>query len=166
MSYMYQVGHYGAALFAYAPAGAAVAIAGYEAAAIVGALVCVGLSTVPDLDYRVPLIEHRGPTHTVLFALLVGAGLAAATSVLVASSSPIVDVAFVAFAFLVGVLSIGSHLLADALTPMGIRPFWPFSRRRYSFDVARAANPIANYALFALGVGAVFVAATIVAILG
>ncbi|WP_265111836.1 metal-dependent hydrolase [Halosolutus halophilus] len=163
---MYQVGHYGAALFAYAPLGAAVAVAGYEAAAVVGALVCVSLSTVPDLDHRAPLIEHRGPTHTVLFAFLVGAGLAAATSVLVASSSPIVDVGFVAFAFLVGTLSIASHLLADALTPMGIRPFWPLSRRRYSFDVARAANPIANYALFAIGIGAALVAATIVAMVG
>ncbi|MFC4542138.1 metal-dependent hydrolase [Halosolutus amylolyticus] len=163
---MYQVGHYGAALFAYAPVGAAVAVAGYESAAVVGALVCVSLSTVPDLDHRIPLIDHRGPTHTVLFAVLVGFGLAAATSVLVASSSPIVDAGFVGFAFLVGILSIGSHLLADALTPMGIRPFWPLSRRRYSFDVAGAGNPIANYALLGLGVGAALVAATVVGLVG
>lgn len=162
-SYMYQVGHYGAALFVYAPVGTAVAVVGYEAAAIVGAFVCVALSTVPDLDHQLPVIEHRGPTHTVVFAVLVGAGLAATTSILVASPSPIADAGFVAFGFLVGTVSISSHLLADALTPMGIRPFWPLSGRRYTFDLTTAANPIANYGLLVLGIVAVLAGAAIVA---
>ncbi|WP_255169637.1 metal-dependent hydrolase [Natrononativus amylolyticus] len=161
---MYQLGHYGAALLAYAPLGGAVALAGYEPAAVIGALVCVSLSTLPDCDHRLPMIEHRGPTHTLLFAVLVGAGLAAAAAMLVGSASPI-DVGVVGFAFLVGTLSIGSHLAADALTPMGIRPFWPLSRRRYTLALTRAANPIANYVLFALGVVAfVTVAALVVAL--
>ncbi len=163
---MYQVGHYGAALVAYTPLGAAVAVGGYEAAAIVGALVCAGLSTLPDIDHRLPLVEHRGLTHTVMFALLVGVGMAAVTSVLVASSSPMVDVGFVTFAFLVGTVSIGSHLLADALTPMGIRPFQPFSRRHYTLGVTKAANPIANYVLFGFGVVTILAGAALVAIVG
>lgn len=166
LSNMYQLGHYGVALLAYAPLGAVVAVGGHEAAAIVGALVCVGLSTLPDCDHRLPVIEHRGPTHTVLFALLVGAALAAGAAALIEASSPFADVGFVAFAFVVGAVSIGSHLLADALTPMGIRPFWPVSRRHYTLGLTRAANPIANYALLGLGIGAVVVAATIVAMLG
>lgn len=163
---MYQVGHYGASLFVYAPLGAGVAAAGHETVAIVGGLVCVSLSTLPDCDHQLPFVEHRGPTHTVLFALLVGAALAAAAAVLVDAASPLVDVGFVGFAFVVGALSIGSHLLADALTPMGIRPFWPISRRRYTWNVTPAKNPIANYALLAAGVGAVLGAVGLVFALG
>ncbi|MFC4437857.1 MULTISPECIES: metal-dependent hydrolase [Natrialbaceae] len=163
---MYQVGHYGASLAAYAPFGAAVAVTGHETAAIVGGLVCVSLSTLPDFDHQVPFLEHRGPTHSLLFALLVGAALAAGAAVLVDAASPLVDVGFVAFAFVVGALSIVSHLLADALTPMGIRPFWPISRRRYTVNVTPAKSPVANYILFAVGIGAVLAAGGIVIAIG
>ena len=158
---MYQLGHYGVALLLYAPLGATVALGGNELAAIVGAVLCLGLSTLPDIDHKVPLIEHRGPTHTVLFAVFVGAALAGVASVLEAGPPPFGESGFVTFAFLCGVLSIGSHLLADALTPMGIRPFWPLWNRQFSLKVTRAANPIANYALFVLGLGATLVAATV-----
>lgn len=159
---MYQFGHYGASLLAYAPLGTLVSVAGYETAAIVGGIACVALSTVPDCDHRVPFLEHRGPTHTLVFALLVGTALAAAAAVLVDAPSPSADVGLVAFAFVVGALSIVSHLLADALTPMGIRPFWPVSSRRYTVNVTPAKNPVANYALFAAGVGAVLAAVAVV----
>lgn len=162
---MYQLGHYGAALLAYAPVGVAVSLAGYDAVAIIGGLVCASLSTLPDCDHRLPLIEHRGPTHTLLFAALVGAGLAGGAAALVGESSPFAGVGLVAFAFVVGALSIVSHLLADALTPMGIRPFWPLSRRRYTLKLTRASNPVANYALFALGVGAALGAGVLVSVL-
>ncbi|AFZ71649.1 inner membrane protein [Natronobacterium gregoryi] len=163
---MYQAGHYGAALLVYAPLGTAVALFGGDGVALVGAFVCVSLSTVPDLDHRLPLVAHRGPTHTVAFALLVGVTMAALAAVLVEPGSPLAGTALVTFAFVVGTLSIVSHLLADVLTPMGIRPFWPISSRHYSLEVTRAANPVANYALLALGVGSVVIAATLVAVFG
>ncbi|MFA9416782.1 metal-dependent hydrolase [Natrinema sp. HArc-T2] len=163
---MYQTGHYGGALTAYAPLGTFVALMGYGEIAAVGGLVCVALSTLPDFDHRLPLIDHRGPTHTILFALAVGAGLATLAAVFVDASSPFVDVGINAFAFLVGVASISSHLLADALTPMGIRPFWPFSRRRYSFAVTTAANPVANYGLLGLGLAATLAGLSITLLVG
>ncbi|ELY45709.1 metal-dependent hydrolase [Natronorubrum tibetense] len=163
---MYQLGHYGAALLVYAPLGTAVGLAGHETAAIVGALACVALSTLPDCDHRIPTIEHRGPTHSVGFALFVGVGLAAVAALFVGAGSPLAEVGFVAFAFVVGSLSIVSHLLADALTPMGIRPFWPVSRRHYTLEVTKAANPIANYVLLGLGAGVGVVATVVVATLG
>lgn len=163
---MYQLGHYGAALLAYAPIGVAVAVVGFEAVAVVGALVCVALSTLPDCDHRLPFIEHRGPTHSVPFAVLVGGALAAATAALIDASSPFVDLGLVAFAFLVGSLSILSHVAADAITPMGVRPFWPFSDRHYTARLTPAKNPVANYLLFGLGLVAIFGAALVVAALG
>jgi inner membrane protein len=63
---------------------------------------------------------------------------------------------------------IGSHIAADALTPMGVEPYR--DGRHYSYDVAKAANPLANYALLAVGVLAVGVAyvagATVGAVVG
>ncbi|QSW99067.1 metal-dependent hydrolase [Haloterrigena alkaliphila] len=150
---MYHVGHYGAALIAYVPLGTAIALAGHETTAVVGALACVALSTLPDCDYRLPAVEHRGATHSLAFALLVGAGLAAVTAIVVDASSPLVDVGVVTFAFVVGSLAIGSHLVADALTPAGIRPFWPVSQRHYTLEVTTTSNPLANYALLGIGVG-------------
>ncbi|ELZ01141.1 membrane-bound metal-dependent hydrolase [Natrialba chahannaoensis JCM 10990] len=163
---MYQVGHYGAALLVYAPLGTAVAVGGYEGLALIGGFVTIALSTLPDFDQRVPMLEHRGPTHTVGFALLVGILVAAAAAVLVGQSAPFVGLGLIAFAFAVGTLAIISHLFADVITPMGVRPFWPLSGRHYTLDVTRAANPIANYVLFGLGVGAVVCAVGIVTMVG
>jgi inner membrane protein len=163
---MYQVGHYGSSLLVYAPLGATVAVVGDETIAIVGGLVCVALSTLPDVDHRLPAVTHRGPTHTALFALLVGTALAGATVLSVDGATAGADVGLVAFAFVVGALSIGSHLLADALTPIGIRPFWPVSSRRYSWNLTRAKNPAANAALLALGLAATAGAVAFVAAVG
>lgn len=149
---MYQLGHYGAALVAYAPIGSAAWLAGNEAVAVVGCGVTVALSTLPDCDQRIPTIDHRGVTHTVLFAVLVGVALAGIASVLVGEDAALGDAGVVGFAFVVGTVAIGSHLLADLLTPMGIAPFWPVSRRRYSLSITPAKNPLANYLLLALGV--------------
>ena len=57
-----------------------------------------------------------------------------------------------AFGFLVGTGTVLSHIAADALTPMGVRPFAPLDSRHISLEVVRAANPVANYALLVLGV--------------
>ncbi|ARS91158.1 metal-dependent hydrolase [Natrarchaeobaculum aegyptiacum] len=158
---MYQFGHYGAALLAYAPVGGAVALAGYEQVAVVFGFVCLALSTLPDVDHSLPLIDHRGITHTVFFALFVGAGAAAVTAIL-ANAWGLSPTGLVGYAFVVGTLSIGSHILADAITPMGVRPLWPVSRWHYTLNLTNAANPIANYTLLGVGVGATSLAAVVV----
>jgi len=148
---VYRSGHYGVALLAYDPVGFGVLLAGYPVAALVGGAAVVLLTPLPDYDHRVPFLEHRGVTHTVLFAVLVGVSLA------VLAGSVHLAPPLVAFAFVVGALAVGAHLLADWLTPAGIRPFWPVSGRHCSLSVTTAANPVANYLLLALGV---FVTAT------
>ena len=69
---MHREGHIGAALVAYAPVGAVALALGFETLALVGAVAAGGLSMLPDYDQRVPGLDHRGPTHTVWFALVVG----------------------------------------------------------------------------------------------
>jgi inner membrane protein len=61
----------------------------------------------------------------------------------------------------VGVGTVGSHILADALTPAGVRPFAPYREDYYSYDAASASNPITNYAV--LGVGLLSAALALVA---
>ncbi|MBX0293954.1 metal-dependent hydrolase [Haloarcula nitratireducens] len=152
---MYRPGHYGAALLAYAPLGFALLSFDLPGLAVLGGALSLALAPVPDLDQRIPLIRHRGVTHTLLFALVVGGVLGAVGWV--AGTGAGVETArrLAAFGGVVGTVAILSHLLADVITPMGITPFWPLSRRNYTLRLARADNAIANYLLLALGVFAV-----------
>jgi len=70
---MHKKGHYGAALTAYAPVGMGALTLGFDVAAVGGGLIAVGLAMLPDVDMNLPNVAHRGPTHTVHFALGVGA---------------------------------------------------------------------------------------------
>lgn len=148
---MYRTGHYGAALLVYAPVGFALSAVDPALAVLCG-VGAVALSRLPDYDLMVPFVDHRGITHTVVFllvvaSLLAGAGWAFAD----AFGTPPVPTA--AVGAIAGTVAVGSHLLADALTPAGVPLLWPLSKKRYTLSVARASNPIANYGLLAAGVG-------------
>jgi len=157
---MYRTGHYGAALLVYAPFGVGLLLVGFDAAAIVGGVGMLGLARLPDYDLQVPFVSHRGPTHTLGFALLVGlvvgGGLAAlAGTNTVGETSVLPDAQTVgvgAFGFFVGFLAVVSHLIADALTPAGIEPWWPVSSKNYSLELVGADSTVGNYGLLALGV--------------
>lgn len=151
---MYRYGHYGAALAGYSPFGAVALAFGFETAAVGGALVALALAMVPDWDQRVPGIAHRGPTHTVTFAGVVAA-LSGVGGVFVGWLHPEIG-AFLAVGIgvylgAVGGVTILSHIAADALTPMGVRPFGG-DGDRYSLGVCRADSTLGNYGLLALGV--------------
>ncbi|OYR53683.1 hydrolase [Halorubrum sp. Ea1] len=158
---MYWRGHVGIALLAYAPVAGAVRVAGEPGLAVLGAAVAVACSTLPDLDHRLP-VAHRGPTHTVAFAVAAGAFAALAAGVAPPASAP-TGVALPPWtpAFVGGVatLSLCSHVAGDAITPMGIRPFRPLSAWHVTLDLTPAANPRANR-LF-LGVGAAALALSV-----
>ncbi|WP_434531054.1 metal-dependent hydrolase [Haloarcula sp. NS06] len=145
---MYQNGHYGAALLFIAPIGAVLIATGFVALAFLAAVGAVALAMVPDLDQRVPGVTHRGLTHTVWFALLVGV-ITALGAVALTIAGP---VASAVTGFVVGSGTILSHIAADALTPAGVRPWRPADDTHYSLDVVTAKNPLANYALLGLGI--------------
>jgi inner membrane protein len=145
---MHRWGHAGAALLAYASVGAAVTAAGDPALAVGGAAVAIAVSTLPDADELLPL-DHRGPTHTVWFVAVCalaasGLGTVAGPPVGRPAALPAVVGAAVG-------LSLVSHLLADVVTPMGVRPLYPVSSWHHSLEVTPARNPRANAALFGLG---------------
>jgi len=159
---MYRLGHQGAALVVYAPLGLALLLAGRPTLAVAGGGVSLALASLPDIDQRLPGVQHRGVTHTLGFAIAVGAALGAVGWLLGRDAGVGTGVEFATVGFVVGTTVIISHLLADVITPMGITPFWPVSDRHYSVGVCRADNAVANYALLGLGI-AVTVAALAVA---
>lgn len=159
---VYRLGHYGVSLLLYAPVGLLFALAGELGLAVVGGAGVLALARVPDYDQRIPGITHRGVTHTVLFAVLVGATLAGVLLALSrAGSQPLpADVLAprVAFAFGVGAFGILAHLAGDVLTPAGVPLLWPLSGRTYTVSLTTADSTLWNYLLFALGVFATAVA--------
>jgi inner membrane protein len=164
---VYRPGHVGVTLLVYAPVGYLLLVDGRGTLAVLGGAIAVALAMIPDFDIRLPGVSHRGATHTLLFALCVGAALGAIgwaiANAIGGVSLPLGEgvgvrtdrvssVRLGVFAFSIGALTVCSHLLADVLTPMGIAPFWPVSSKRYSFDVVKASNTVANVVLFVLGV--------------
>ncbi|ELZ48948.1 membrane-bound metal-dependent hydrolase [Halorubrum coriense DSM 10284] len=158
---MYRNGHVGASLVVYAPFGFLVtALASVEVGGG-GALGVASLAMVPDLDVRIPFVRHRGITHTVWFALLVGVAFGLVGAAVGLDDGLAEALLFGGAGFLFGAVTIVSHLLADALTPMGVRPYAPVRDDEYTLGLFTAANPLANYAL--LGLGLVVVAVALVA---
>lgn len=148
---MHEKGHIGASLVIYAPFGFVLTALSSFQLGVVGAVAVASMAMVPDLDMRVPLVKHRGITHTVWFAIVVGITFGIVGAVVGLQESILRAALFGGLAFLFGGLTIVSHILADALTPMGITPFAPVRNHKYTLDLFKAANPIANYVLFAFG---------------
>lgn len=146
-------GHVGAALTAYSPLYLAVLHFDYPRFAVLGTIIAIALASLPDCDLRLSTLQHRGPTHTVQFALVVGVivGCIGATLTLfnpggVAANPLVVGT----FCSVVALGTILSHIAVDALTPMGVDPL--ATGRRYSFVLCYAADRRYNYAMFGTGV--------------
>ena len=127
--------------------------------ALLGLVLSMGLVMLPDKDQGIPLLPHRGFTHTIWFASLVGLGMALVGMVI----APVLIFAgvdaqpVILFLGFIGVFSIVAHLFADAITPAGIKPYQPLSNRRHSGRIS-ANSFIGNWVLWLLGIGAILFA--------
>ncbi|MFW6320533.1 MAG: metal-dependent hydrolase [Halohasta sp.] len=178
---MYVLGHVGISLLLSAPFVAVALSTGQPLVAALTAAIMVALGPLPDLDTYTDRLAHRGPTHTVWFAL--GVGLAAAVVAAIVAAA--VDAATVANAGTVAVdaadtqyisshflpplapaiwfggasaLAVGGHLAGDLLTPMGLWPFRPLSGWHYTADLTPSKSPRANRVCFGVGSLALFAA--------
>ncbi|WP_224336492.1 metal-dependent hydrolase [Haloprofundus halobius] len=155
---MFRTGHYGVSLLVFAPIGYTLVSTGAVAPAFVLGATMLWLSMLPDVDHKLPAVSHRGPTHTLLFAGLVGglfwgvATLAIDTLGTLTVSLGETSVGLATFAFAVGFLTVVGHLVGDALTPMGVNFLWPLSGSGYSLSLTTADSAVWNYGLFVLGV--------------
>ncbi|HKU37163.1 MAG TPA: metal-dependent hydrolase [Polyangiales bacterium] len=102
-------------------------------------------SNVPDFDFVLGffggdarltyLLQHRGLSHTLIFALLLGA--------LVGSCCSLLQLKTVRF----DVLALGAgtgllHIGCDALNDYGVHPFYPFDNRWYYGDSVFIVEPL------------------------
>lgn len=149
---MYRAGHLGLSLLVFAPVGLALVLAGRADLAVLGEAVMVALASLPDYDHRVPFITHRGITHTVWFALAVGAVLGGVGWALAGRPAAPGASTLGVFGFGVGTLAVLAHLLGDVLTPAGIKPLWPLWGRSVTVSLTRADNTVANYGFLLAGV--------------
>jgi len=147
---MKQLGHYGTALLLYSPValsssfreqrdGACRRGARHRAGDGTGLRPLPSVRGPPRPDSHVRFRDSRR-TSRGRGGWIVGSQVDAATAR-----------TFGRFGFAVGALTVVSHLLADVITPMGIRPFWPLSDRHFTLDLVYAKNWAANVLLFVLG---------------
>lgn len=131
---------------------------------VVGLLVTSQMASIPDIDLRSNIFNHRGFTHTFTFAAIIGIIFLIITVpiLILLSYVGVLNLTYRTVALtligsdILGFMTITNHILADAITPAGIRPFqkppiFPdlsiFSDKRYTFDIVYAKNKMANSAL-------------------
>jgi len=155
---MYVLGHVGISLLLYAPLAWLLLSTGQPAVAALTGLLMIVLAPLPDLDTYTDRLDHRGPTHTVWFALGVGlvtlvAGVSAVAGGAIVGSSHSLPPVWVAGWFgTVSTLTVLGHLAGDMLTPMGVWPFRPALSVALYSRVDTVENPRANRLCFAAGV--------------
>jgi len=158
---MYKSGHMGVSLLLYSPV--LFAFLYYEKLflAAVGLVIVTSFASVPDLDFKVPKIKHRGYSHSLIGALVIAIpigiiGFFSYTylqqmllSVGVESqySSTFVGL----YCFGMGYFAVLTHYAGDIVTPSGIPILAPYSKTYYSLGLFYAKNPWANSIAFAIG---------------
>lgn len=158
---MYREGHYGINALLYSPVAFITSVSLSLELAIIGAVCVLGVATLPDCDrhfsdnmetarsniWTLIPIKHRGFTHTIWFAGIIGA-VGAGLGVLI----PFHETSVAAgFTFAVSFFGIVCHILGDALTPMGVKPFSPLSKTTRTVNLCNASNSMANYAFLLVG---------------
>lgn len=148
---MLRAGHLGLNSLLYAPIAITVALLGSFELAIWGAMIMIVGAHLPDLDTRTSLVKHRGITHTVWFAALIG-GICAGISIYMTLPHSLITVML--FSFTMGAYGVIGHILGDIMTPMGIRPYRPVRDRKYALGMFKASNTLANSVFMFIGLAA------------
>lgn len=164
-------GHAGLNLLVYTPIAYYLIQSDQTALAFFGLLGLLTLEPLVDIDRFLPISEHRGTSHSLLGALVVGVlcgvgayvltgyfltsltELAFGQPVIVSGSteqSPFNLVRNAQIGFLIGFGSVLVHLLGDSLTSSGVRPLLPFAQSRLSFDLV-SREGWSQFVLFAVG---------------
>jgi inner membrane protein len=159
---MYVLGHVGISLLLFAPISGVLVSTGQPAVAALTGLLMIVLAPLPDLDTYTDRLDHRGPTHTIWFALDVGlvvalvagvsaVGMAAVGGTGYITNRPLPPVWVASWFGSVSTLAVLGHLAGDLITPMGLWPFRPLSEWHYSFDLTPSKSPRANRFCFGAG---------------
>lgn len=164
-------GHVGLNLLVYTPIAYYLFQSGQAALAAVGLVALFALEPLIDLDYVVPGATHRGTSHSLFGALVVGllcgvgvyilTGVAVTTFTQAAFGQPVIvsgaseqsplnPVRNAKIGVLFGIGAVLLHLIGDSITRSGIRPFLPFARSRLAFELI-SEEGWAQFVLFGIG---------------
>lgn len=124
----------------------------YSETAIVIILFSAMLSSLPDIDLSLQRfssrLHHRGPTHSILFAAMVGISF----GLLLYYSHQ--TLGWFGIGFLSGFMGVVSHLIGDMLTYHAFKPLWPLSDREVALGLCPAGSRTVNEGLMTLGAAA------------
>lgn len=150
---MHPKGHLGISLVVYAPIALFLGMNGFYLFAVLGFFMMGAFATIPDNDQRIPVIKHRGLSHSIASALLFGVvlGFVAIFFVPLFAMIGIPAGPVVGFAAFIGMFVFLTHLIGDSITPTGIKPFAPISDYKITFGIVKADNTIANLVLWVAG---------------
>lgn len=158
---MYKSGHFGLSLTLYAPFLYFFLQANEYLVALLGLLIVTACSSLPDLDLKISFIKHRGYSHTIIGALFIGLIIGVATFISYIYIINIISTfglemqytapMFAGMGFIFGFYGSLTHYAGDIVTPMGLKPFAPFSRKKYTLDLFYAKNKLANGGSLFLG---------------
>lgn len=158
---MYKNGHRGLALFLSAPIVAVLILLELYALAILFSSAAFFMPSIPDIDIHLQEylpISHRGITHTIWFALIVGVlfslcgyGLSFLPKFALLSIVGVSLPVFIVFCWFIGFSVIMFHICGDIITPMGVNIRSRHNRGGYSLDYVLAKNKIANHTAVVFG---------------
>jgi len=174
---MYKNGHFGVTLLLYSPVLVLLRFYSSIDIGLVGLLIALIITPLPDQDLNISYLRHRGFTHTVYFSVLLGL----IAVVLFAIVSQIIYIQFeysvprrndiFVFIFINTMFGILSHIIGDSLTPMGVKPFrlpskylesLPISwNAKFTLNLCKASNKTANSVLFTSGLILVLLSFTV-----
>lgn len=165
---MHYQGHVGAMMLAYSPFAFLFIVLGHYGFAALGFALLLAMPMIPDIDMKLKNftpIKHRGFTHTVWFGLLLGfinLAVVIGAGYYYQELHSFLDITQTAlFAFFIGNMWVDGHLVGDAITIMGVKPFEPVSSKKIRIEFSlfrlptRASSAVANFLMLALGAASV-----------
>lgn len=147
---MHRNGHLGVSMLLFVPIGHWLVTNGHPGLAALTGFSMLWLVMLPDIDQRLPGIPHRGPTHSLLFAVAVGVVFGLVFESVGAALSLSTPGTVREFGFFVGAVTVVAHLAGDVITPMGVNFLWPLDWSP-SLGVTSADSAIWNYGLLLAG---------------
>jgi inner membrane protein len=148
-------GHIGIAVILYLPLGFTLLVTGVPGVALAGGIVVVVAAVLPNVSYHIDHMDDRGFTHSVWFLLLVTVGLGLLGAGIGMTNGILWTIGLGLFGFVLGLLTLLTHLAVDIVTGDGIRPYNPVYDKEYEFAVVEQGErraKLTNHGLFAVAI--------------
>lgn len=165
---MYRKGHIGINMMLFAPILFIMIILEFVILGIIGLISVSYFASLPDIDLKIKRLKHRGFTHTISFAVLIGLivfmiGLFVSNIFMALGiiNTSLFNLIFISiYSFYIGFFIVMGHIAGDIITPTGVRIFekpkyipnsYIFSDKNYTLFSIPAKSNIANFVFLFLG---------------